>query len=254
MDDTCPPSPPGESRRSKRLTASQRLGVITLVENNVLRPDEVAHLYGITKPAVQYILKNRDKIKARVVSVENPSTIGRYPELENYVYQQVVAAAPAGDVTSITNVDIKEAAIEFARVNGLDGFRASTTWIDNFKVRYNIGSFSGSAAEQMASMTSGIPGSQYIQYPPQSMPMMYGMPTLPQNADQYLLLQLQQVHAMGNSMGSAVSSTAGVLPLSDPLQKKASKPKRRKATKKRRADDDDDDDLDDDYDMSNEDD
>lgn len=128
-------------RKHKTLTLPEKWEIIKRHDRGET-PTAISQVFGIGRPTVYDIVKNREKIENFMKSVEDESKrktlkMSEHPHVEKALYswfkQQRNRHAPiSGDV-------LKEKAKFFYReIIKKDDFRASDGWLENFKKRHGI--------------------------------------------------------------------------------------------------------------------
>lgn len=157
-DSTCDDmdSPRGGKRRKNQLTLQQKKEIIENFGNtdNTLTQGEIAARYNANRATIAKIFHQRDSILQALD--ENPSLLsrkriqgGQYEQLEHLLYRWILSqrSVGMGPVTgeAIMNKahDYRQRLIDMATcnttfINKLRKFKASTGWLDNFKMRFRI--------------------------------------------------------------------------------------------------------------------
>ena len=133
--------------KGKRLSESQRIEIIRdkekAIQLGIKNPPsnyKIAMKYGVTETAVRNIWKHREKIKKRcapltqekVKTVFRAST-GKFPELENVVYEWIEDMRN-GNV-QVSPCMVQSHAQKIAVLHELPNFQASAQWLAGFKER-----------------------------------------------------------------------------------------------------------------------
>lgn len=132
----------GVKRKHKTLTISDKWDIIKRIDS-CETPTAVAKFYGIGRPTIYDIMKNKEKIEGFMKSVEddhlNRKTLrtSEFPEVEEALFiwfkQQRTRNVPiSGDILK------QKAQYFYTEITKKNDFRASHGWFENFKKRHGI--------------------------------------------------------------------------------------------------------------------
>ncbi|KAG8683543.1 hypothetical protein FRC09_016018, partial [Ceratobasidium sp. 395] len=150
-------SPVRRRAGKQRLDDARRKEICTYARDRPkARQEDIALKYGVERSTISKILKNKDKWLTVDTHTRKPMAVkhrpSKFPEIETELLKWVKECQENG--TGITDTRIKARARECAAEIGLpEGkFKASSGWIENFKVRNNL--TKRSQDEQEASPTN----------------------------------------------------------------------------------------------------
>ncbi|KAG9121844.1 hypothetical protein FRC07_002031 [Ceratobasidium sp. 392] len=136
-------SPVRRRAGKQRLDDARRKEICTYARDRPkARQEDIALKYGVERSTISKILKNKDKWLTMDMHTRKPMPAkhrpSKFPEIETELLKWVKECQENG--TSITDTRIKAKARECAAEIGLpEGkFKASSGWIENFKVRNNL--------------------------------------------------------------------------------------------------------------------
>jgi hypothetical protein len=129
-------------RRLAKLTADDRKRICEqYLLNPKMKQATLGALFGVERSTVSKILKNRDRWLAppdSPVPVARPS-MARYPELEGKLVEWCRVQLATMDGERLTDEMIKSQALAMAAASEAEvrkRFKASTGWMEGFKVRF----------------------------------------------------------------------------------------------------------------------
>jgi hypothetical protein len=128
-------------RKLTTLTLDEKANLILEIKKNPqLKKKDVAAKYGIPPSTLSTILKDKQKILSRHGSGADSSSkrakTCAFPDVEAALLKWFETHRSKN--IPLSGVLLKEKATDFARLLNVDGFNASTGWLDKFKARHKI--------------------------------------------------------------------------------------------------------------------
>ena len=130
----------------KRLNDEERLEIINMLENpNCSSMRSIARDLGVGEKTIRNIKSNMAAIKARIVQTNDAErkktkrlSLGRFPELEQCLFDWLGASRVAGLIISPSMLKHKARSIAVAQNIPENDFNCSNGWYHRFKKRWNI--------------------------------------------------------------------------------------------------------------------
>lgn len=113
-------------------------------DNLHLKPNDMAKRYNVHITQIMNLIERKDEILLMNASawyqnaLEMPLKTGKYPKMENILYQWYIAQPKEIKIINSALIDKAKQIITIINEPFVDNFRASSTWLNGFKRRFNI--------------------------------------------------------------------------------------------------------------------
>lgn len=129
------------ARKGPALTIREKYDLIQLHEKQNLKPKELMKIYSLGRTQLYQILRDRDKFKkiiseAKLNVNRKKIRMGKNEVINVMVYDWYKTIEKEG--TPITGVMIRNKAMEFINILGVEDFKASYGWLNSFINRHGI--------------------------------------------------------------------------------------------------------------------